>query len=91
MRHSETKDEHARLLWQSRPLNDELVMAAAADVAYLIPLMEAQVGGGNKHGVRAGSRLGLLVEHSTSTMLGAMQASGPECVVCMCMQPPNLR
>jgi hypothetical protein len=33
----------SRRLWQDRPLSAELVTCAAADVAYLIPLMELQV------------------------------------------------
>lgn len=30
-------------VWQDRPLNDELTTCAAADVVYLLPLMEAQL------------------------------------------------
>jgi ribonuclease D len=37
-------------LWQDRPLSEELVMCAAADVAYLIPIMELQVGGNYRMG-----------------------------------------
>jgi ribonuclease D len=32
-----------RRMWQDRPLPEELVTCAAADVAYLVPLMELQV------------------------------------------------
>lgn len=35
--------ENVKLQWQNRPLTDELITCAAADVTYLIPLMETQV------------------------------------------------
>ena len=35
--------KQAVIQWQARPLSDELITAAAADVAYLIPLMETLV------------------------------------------------
>lgn len=34
-----------KLQWQNRPLTNELITCAAADVAYLIPVMETQVRG----------------------------------------------
>ncbi|WIA12401.1 hypothetical protein OEZ85_012445 [Tetradesmus obliquus] len=42
VRHTESGKEAVKL-WQDRPLSAELVTCAAADVAYLIPLMELQL------------------------------------------------
>ncbi|WIA32542.1 hypothetical protein OEZ86_003353 [Tetradesmus obliquus] len=42
VRHTESGKEAVKL-WQNRPLSAELVTCAAADVAYLIPLMELQL------------------------------------------------
>lgn len=38
--------DSGKLQWQNRPLTNELITCAAADVAYLIPLLETQVGPG---------------------------------------------
>jgi hypothetical protein len=40
VRHS---TDSGKLQWQNRPLTNELITCAAADVAYLVPLMETQV------------------------------------------------
>lgn len=42
VRHVDAGKDTPRL-WQQRPLTNELITCAAADVAYLIPLMETQV------------------------------------------------
>ncbi|KAF8071338.1 hypothetical protein HT031_001422 [Scenedesmus sp. PABB004] len=42
VRHREAAKDAPRI-WQDRPLSEELVTCAAADVAYIIPLMESQV------------------------------------------------
>ncbi|KAF6262124.1 hypothetical protein COO60DRAFT_1699425 [Scenedesmus sp. NREL 46B-D3] len=42
VRHNEAHKEAVKL-WQDRPLSEELVTCAAADVAYLVPLMELQL------------------------------------------------
>eukprot|EP00775_Hariotina_reticulata_P008646 gene8646-8827_t len=41
-KHSD-KSKDAVRIWQNRPLSEDLVTCAAADVAYLLPLMEIQV------------------------------------------------
>lgn len=40
------QQDNTFLQWQNRPLTNTLITCAAADVAYLIPVMESQVIGG---------------------------------------------
>lgn len=45
VRHTESGKQAPRM-WQQRPLSNELITCAAADVTYLIAIMELQVKGG---------------------------------------------
>ncbi|KAI8472313.1 MAG: ribonuclease H-like domain-containing protein [Monoraphidium minutum] len=81
----DSETDGAKRVWQQRPMTDDLVTCAAADVAYLIPLAEllapmltAAAGDARAHWQRAGAKAALIRVTDLPAPLVADLAAGAQ-------------